>query len=376
MRADGPKITDDAEPIGFAGFRSMITNVSADIALAERLGSQGLQHSPRPSAPTATRSAEPRQPTSRANWPLILLVVAAIGGGILYMTDDPRGQGRVNSRLGVRDRDPKRIGAPAVDQLHRPAGGDVQQGGMRQPALRRIGCKFIRQGQRGNALAGAQGDIIQNPPTRTEPQMRLLRRGHALARPPFGASGQDRGGVWVSGGCRAEFEVVDQRSNWGSGWGDNRWNDDGYDRGSPRNGLVRCESNGARGGYCRADTSRGVRLANQMSSAQCVEGQSWGYDRSGIWVSHGCRAEFLLAGSGQGGWNSNEGGYGDGGRNSGTVTCESQDGRYVFCRTGRVRQVQLQRQLSRGACVQNETWGYRADGIWVSNGCRGEFSLY
>lgn len=85
MRADGPKITDDAEPIGFAGFRSMITNVSADIALAERLGSQGLQHSPRPSAPTATRSAEPRQPTSRANWPLILVVVAAIGGGIVWM---------------------------------------------------------------------------------------------------------------------------------------------------------------------------------------------------------------------------------------------------------------------------------------------------
>ncbi len=206
--------------------------------------------------------------------------------------------------------------------------------------------------------------------------VRFVRQNSRAACIEGQSWGWDRGGVWVSGGCRAEFEVVDQRSNWGSGWGDNRWNDDGYDRGSPRNGLVRCESNGARGGYCRADTSRGVRLANQMSSAQCVEGQSWGYDRSGIWVSHGCRAEFLLAGSGQGGWNSNEGGYGDGGRNSGTVTCESQDGRYVFCRTGRVRQVQLQRQLSRGACVQNETWGYRADGIWVSNGCRGEFSLY
>lgn len=207
--------------------------------------------------------------------------------------------------------------------------------------------------------------------------VRFVRQNSRAACIEGQSWGWDRGGVWVSNGCRAEFEVVDQRGNWGSGWSGNRWDND--DRDSPRNGLVRCESNGARGGYCRADTGRGVRLANQLSSAQCIEGQSWGYDRSGIWVSHGCRAEFLLAGSGQGGWNSNGGGYGSGngyGGNGGTITCESQDGRYVFCRTGRVRQVQLQRQLSRGACVQNETWGYRADGIWVSNGCRGEFSLY
>ncbi len=193
--------------------------------------------------------------------------------------------------------------------------------------------------------------------------------------------GWDRGGVWVSGGCRAEFEVVPQRGNWGSGWNGNGWNSNDWNNSDGRsagNGLVRCESTNARGGYCRADTGRGVRLANQLSSAQCIEGQSWGYDRSGIWVSHGCRAEFLIGGNAQGEWNREGGGYGGGygGGHGGSVTCESQDGRYVFCRTGRVRQVQLQRQLSRGACVQNETWGYRADGIWVSNGCRGEFSLY
>ncbi len=213
--------------------------------------------------------------------------------------------------------------------------------------------------------------------------VRFLRQNSRAACIEGQSWGWDRGGVWVSGGCRAEFEVVQQRSNWGSGWNDNGWNSGDWSdhRGSSSdNGLVRCESSNDRGGYCRANTGRGVRLANQLSSAQCIEGQSWGYDRNGIWVSHGCRAEFLLAGAGQGGWSSGSSGYGNGYRdgrgNGGTITCESQDGRYVFCRTGRVRQVQLQRQLSRGACVQNETWGYRADGIWVSNGCRGEFSLY
>jgi Protein of unknown function (DUF3011) len=218
--------------------------------------------------------------------------------------------------------------------------------------------------------------------------VRFLRQNSRAACIEGQTWGWDRGGVWVSGGCRAEFAVGQRRDGWGSGWNGNGWNSDGWnddgwndDRdGSSRNGLVRCESSDARGGYCRADTSRGVRLANQFSRAQCVEGQSWGYDRGGIWVSHGCRAEFLLAGNGQGGWNGGNGGirrgsWNDRGSHRGRITCESQDGRYVFCRASGVRQVRLDRQLSRGACVQNETWGYRSDGIWVSNGCRGEFAL-
>ena len=43
-----------------------------------------------------------------------------------------------------------------------------------------------------------------------------------------------------------------------------------------------------------------VRLVRQLSSARCVEGQTWGQDRSGLWVTQGCRAEFEVRGRGNG----------------------------------------------------------------------------
>jgi hypothetical protein len=47
--------------------------------------------------------------------------------------------------------------------------------------------------------------------------------------------------------------------------------------------------------YCQADTrSGGVRLVKQRSDSACRQGYSWGYDRSGIWVDHGCRADFQV----------------------------------------------------------------------------------
>ncbi|MEO8160603.1 MAG: DUF3011 domain-containing protein, partial [Arenimonas sp.] len=44
--------------------------------------------------------------------------------------------------------------------------------------------------------------------------------------------------------------------------------------------------------YCNADTRYGIRIVKQLSRSACVEGRSWGITRSGVWVSHGCRAEF------------------------------------------------------------------------------------
>jgi len=83
--ADGQKTSDGTVPMGFAGFRGMISDVSPDIALADRLTKQGPSQSSRSSAAPTTHSPTTRPPTSRANWPLILLVLAAIGGGIAWM---------------------------------------------------------------------------------------------------------------------------------------------------------------------------------------------------------------------------------------------------------------------------------------------------
>jgi hypothetical protein len=54
---------------------------------------------------------------------------------------------------------------------------------------------------------------------------------------------------------------------------------------------VRCESDGGYQ-YCRADTRNGVRLYRQLSRSSCQYNNTWGYDRRGVWVDNGCRAEF------------------------------------------------------------------------------------
>lgn len=91
--------------------------------------------------------------------------------------------------------------------------------------------------------------------------------------------GSERGSVWVSQGCRGEFAV-----RRGGGW-------DRPDYGYGGR-VFRCESNDGRYVECAANTRAGVQLIRQLSRASCMEGRSWGYGRSGIWVSQGCRAEF------------------------------------------------------------------------------------
>ncbi len=57
---------------------------------------------------------------------------------------------------------------------------------------------------------------------------------------------------------------------------------------------VMCESRNNRRNYCAADTRGGVTLDRQVSSAQCVQGRTWGFDARGIWVEGGCRGEFRI----------------------------------------------------------------------------------
>jgi hypothetical protein len=35
-------------------------------------------------------------------------------------------------------------------------------------------------------------------------------------------------------------------------------------------------------------------MVNQRSGSPCVQGQTWGFNRSQIWVDRGCRADFQL----------------------------------------------------------------------------------
>ncbi|MEL1266238.1 DUF3011 domain-containing protein [Pseudoxanthomonas putridarboris] len=127
--------------------------------------------------------------------------------------------------------------------------------------------------------------------------------------------------------------------------------------------VVRCESKDGRYRQCAIDTRGGVQLTRQLSSSRCVQGRSWGYDRGGIWVNHGCRAEFRS-------------GYGGGGSIGGQrIRCESDNGRTRTCAVPSRGEVRLVRQLSSARCTEGHSWGRQRDAIWVSRGCRAEFEV-
>jgi hypothetical protein len=140
---------------------------------------------------------------------------------------------------------------------------------------------------------------------------------------------------------------------------------------------ITCASDDGKRHLCRVDTSRGVQMTNQRSGSACIQGQTWGYDRRGIWVDRGCRADFFL-GSRRPGLQPGPGpGYGPGpgpGRNV-TITCSSNNGKRNYCAADTGRSVELVNQRSGSPCVQGQTWGWDRRGIWVDRGCRADFRI-
>jgi hypothetical protein len=99
---------------------------------------------------------------------------------------------------------------------------------------------------------------------------------------------------------------------------------------------------------------------------------NWGFDRNGVWVINGCRADFMSgSGNNGGGWG------GSGGNNGGGQTIECSSWNYQPARCG-VR-IQNSAQIDRvlgGECVLNRSWGWDRNGVWVNNGCRARFRVY
>ncbi len=58
-----------------------------------------------------------------------------------------------------------------------------------------------------------------------------------------------------------------------------------------------------------------------------------------------------------------------------SIHCESRDYRRNYCPTGRITGAQIISQTSNAACIQGRTWGWDGNGIWVNNGCAGEFAF-
>ncbi len=203
--------------------------------------------------------------------------------------------------------------------------------------------------------------------------------------------GTDSRGIWVSGGCRAEFSVTgyndydddrygydDDDDRYGSGYGNGYGNGHAYGNGYDNNSeaTFRCESSNGRTERC-ASSGR-AEFIRQLSNTPCVRGQSWGTDSRGVWVSNGCRGLFRTDGYGNGYGNNNGGYHGNSGYGgSDLIRCESNDNRSQSCSfTGNRRgDIRLLRQLSGKPCVENQTWGRSRNGVWVTQGCRAEFVI-
>jgi Protein of unknown function (DUF3011) len=156
-----------------------------------------------------------------------------------------------------------------------------------------------------------------------------------------------------------------------------QYGDRGY--GPPGAGTpVTCSSDDGHRHYCNADTRNGVQMVRQRSGSACKEGYSWGFDTRGIWVDHGCRADFLVRQS-DARYNRPDrrydDRYGDGSGGGRMITCSSDDGDRHYCNADTSGGVRMVNQRSGSACQQGRSWGYDQRGIWVDHGCRADFEV-
>lgn len=224
-----------------------------------------------------------------------------------------------------------------------------------------------------------------------------------------GASwGFDQQGVWVDHGCRADF-IVNTRQADGPGDHDrDRFHghdadDDhdgdrfhGHDADDDRDGdrdhdwdrdrdrhdrdwdrdrrqeesmQLTCASEDGHRHYCQSDIQGTATLIRQRSGSPCRQGYSWGNGRNGIWVDHGCRADFELRGHLSAFIGNPNPGY------FGTLRCSSDLGTRQYCEVDTRGRVRIARQISESACRLGYSWGYDANGVWVDHGCRAEFQI-
>jgi DUF3011 family protein len=209
------------------------------------------------------------------------------------------------------------------------------------PAVSRITCESIHADRQECRIAVGS-------------QIRLVRQVSTSPCRLNDTYGQGQDYIWVDKGCRAEFEVTAPGTG---GFGD--------DNGLPTVRRIICESQGAARMQCAAAGATRVRLVRQISQNPCQENRSYGLGVGFLWVSNGCRGEFEVttpsaAGSGP---------------PVQQITCASDSGKRKECRIPFKARVALARQLSSSPCRMDETWGVTPHAVWVTKGCRAEFTV-
>jgi hypothetical protein len=165
--------------------------------------------------------------------------------------------------------------------------------------------------------------------------------------------GTDSRGTWISGNCSADFErLAYGRRQDGS-------NAMGYGQ------QLRCDARASGRNHCGDAFAHYTRVDD--GNRYCVEGQTWGRDERGVWVSGNCNAVFdRLPFDGRDGSDEDD-------RYSGTsrlVHCQSTGYGRTYCGdSGGTYTLDSYNRY----CVEGSTWGSNERGLWVSGQCNADF---
>jgi len=146
--------------------------------------------------------------------------------------------------------------------------------------------------------------------------------------------------------------------------------------------VVHCVSTDSGRTYCGRSHTRYVI---KEPTSVCVEGSTWGTDERGVWVSGSCSADFSAAADNV-----------TTKRTTTTTTTTrsvpatttettrvTESGRVVHCvatESGRTYcGTHHAHYVISGTpdpvCVEGSTWGYDDHGVWVTGGCKGDFTF-
>jgi hypothetical protein len=143
--------------------------------------------------------------------------------------------------------------------------------------------------------------------------------------------GYDSDGIWVSNGCRAQFDIGEHNSNHQS----------------------------------NADSKAAAALAIGLIGAVAIVSHHNRNDSNDRDDRHGRDYDYQPY--------DHHGYYGA----SDHVTCESRNSGYNFCRANlRHARVDIERQISHTTCRHGKNWDWSSSGIWVDDGCAAVFSIY
>ncbi|MDQ3136389.1 MAG: DUF3011 domain-containing protein [Gemmatimonadota bacterium] len=193
-------------------------------------------------------------------------------------------------------------------------------------------------------------------PIPSDRQVRLVRTISNNACIETKSWGTTAGTIWVSAGCRGEFELTSRPV---------------VDPGAGATRQITCGSLGGNQVQCRTlGYATNVRLVRDLSG-RCRQNSNWGYTDSFIWANSGCRALFEVS-------------YGGTTPvpptppTSGTrrFMCGNANGTQAQCQTtGQATEVLLVRNLGGTLCRENSNWGHTSSYIWTRGGCRAEFEV-